>query len=118
MERNVIVITSMTLLTITLIVILLVSQFPIVLESESWILLSSMLITVAVTTATLLLAGRHAPLPLFALLIAIHTMLPLSRSVAMALAIIVTVSHLATSLAYRLEGGSQSYYMQVIAFME
>lgn len=112
-QRTVLLITTMTLLTATLIIILLASQFPIVLESEAWALLSSLLITVAVTTATLLLAGRHAPLPLFALLIAIHTMLPLSRSVAMALATIVTVAHLATSIAYRIDAGSKSYYMQV-----
>lgn len=114
---NVTLITTMSMLTFILIVVLVASQFPIVLESEAWALLSSLLITATVTTATLLLAGRHAPLPLFALLIAIHTMLPLSRAVATALATIVTVAHLSTSIAYRIQAEEEANYIQVINFL-
>lgn len=89
------------------------SQFPVIMESEAWALVSSLLITGAVTIAMLLLAGRHAPLPLFALLIAIHTMLPLSRLVAMILAGIVTIAHMATSISYRIDSGIHSYFLQV-----
>lgn len=106
-------ITTLSVLTSGLIVILLASQFPPVLESEAWALLSSLLVTTGVAAAMLLLAGLHAPLPLFALLIAIHTMMPLSRAVALALATIVTVAHLATSIAYRLQDGDVVHYLQV-----
>nr|XP_023018881.1 adenylate cyclase type 2-like [Leptinotarsa decemlineata] len=114
LNKSIVSVTTMSVLTFTLIVVLLASQFPIVLESEAWSLLSSLIIIIAATTAMLLLAGRHAPLPLFALLIAIHTMLPVARPVALALATIVTVAHLATSIAYRISAGSHSYYLQLV----
>ncbi|CAH0547419.1 unnamed protein product [Brassicogethes aeneus] len=105
----------MSILAFTLISILMASQFPIIMESEAWALISSLLITGVTTTAMLVLAGRHAPLPLFALLVAIHTMLPLSRAVALALATIVTVAHMATSVAYRLASDNNDpYYEQLV----
>ncbi|XP_072382588.1 adenylate cyclase type 2-like isoform X2 [Diabrotica undecimpunctata] len=114
LHKSILPVTAMSILTAALILILLASHFPPVLESEAWALLSSLVLTAGVTAAMLLLAGRHAPLPLFALLIAIHTMLPLSRAVAMALATIVTVAHLATSIAYRINDGVITNYIQLI----
>ncbi|CAH1959862.1 unnamed protein product [Acanthoscelides obtectus] len=75
---------------------------------------SSLLATATVTVATILLAGRHAPLPLFALLVAAHTMLPLSKVVAGALAAIVTVACMATSIAYKINTHPNSFYSQLI----
>lgn len=103
----------LAVITITLLGVLMASQFPIILSSETWSLVASLLVTGSVATATLLLAGRNALLPLFALLIAIHTMLPISRLVAIILATIVTVAHLAMSITYRLNSDFHSYYMQV-----
>ncbi|XP_050502615.1 adenylate cyclase type 2-like isoform X2 [Diabrotica virgifera virgifera] len=114
LHKSILPVTAMSILTAALFLILLASHFPPVLESEAWALLSSLVLTAGVTAAMLLLAGRHAPLPLFALLIAIHTMLPLSRAVAMALSTIVTVAHLATSIAYRINDGVLTNYMQLI----
>ncbi|XP_030760743.1 adenylate cyclase type 2-like [Sitophilus oryzae] len=116
LHKSILPIAVMSVVTFTLIAILMASQFPVVLESEAWALMSSLTITTAAATAMLLLAGRHAPLPLFALLIALHTMLPLSRSVALALAIVVTVAHLATSIAYRLHE-DESNFIQLIPEM-
>lgn len=103
----------MALLTAVIFIVLVASQFPVVLESEAWALASSLLVTVVVAAATLLLLGNYAPLPLFALLLALHTMLPLSRSVAMVLAAIVTVAYFATSVAKRYEAGLYAQYIQV-----
>ncbi|CAG9770971.1 unnamed protein product [Ceutorhynchus assimilis] len=107
-HKSILPVTVMSVVTFALIAILMASQFPVILESEAWALMSSLVIIASAATAMLLLAGRHAPLPLFALLLAIHTMLPLSRSVALAVATIVTVAHLATSIAHRIheEGGA------------
>ncbi|KAJ8958176.1 hypothetical protein NQ318_006116 [Aromia moschata] len=71
-----------------------------------------LVVTAVVTSATLLLAGRHAPLPLFALLIAVHTMLPLSRAVASVLAVIVIVVHLGKSLSDRVSRMVHGYSVQ------
>lgn len=59
-------------------------------------------------------AGRHAPLPLFALLLAIHTMLPLSRLVVCVLAAIVTAAHVATSIAHRLDDDSDFIQVNIL----
>ncbi|XP_017783531.1 PREDICTED: adenylate cyclase type 2 isoform X3 [Nicrophorus vespilloides] len=104
-----------SVMTVTLVMVLLASQFPIVMESEAWALIASILVTGIVATSTLLLAGRHAPLPLFALLLALHTMLPVSRLVAIAMAFLVTVAHLTTSIAYRYTSDVHSFYMQLIS---
>lgn len=100
-------------MTFSILAVLIASQFPVVLESEAWALASSLLVTIIVAAGTLLLAGRHAPLPLFALLLVLHTMLPLSRSVAIALGTVVTAAHIATSIAYRINGGLHAYSSQV-----
>ena len=106
-------ITTMSILTFALFCILLASQFPIILESDAWALVSSLLIAVIVTTSILLLGQRHAPLPLFALLLAIHTMLPLSRAVALALAAVVTAAYMGWSIADRVNDERHSHYLQV-----
>ncbi|XP_076272427.1 adenylate cyclase type 2-like isoform X2 [Rhynchophorus ferrugineus] len=113
LHKSILPIAVMSVMTFALIAILMASQFPVILESEAWALLSSLIISIAAAAAMLLLAGRHAPLPLFALLLVIHTMLPLSRSVSVALAIIVTVAHLATSIAYRLHDGDSNFIQLV-----
>ncbi|XP_063915135.1 adenylate cyclase type 2 isoform X2 [Zophobas morio] len=107
-------ITTMSILTFALFCILLASQFPIILESDAWALVSSLLIAVIVTTSILLLGQRHAPLPLFALLLAIHTMLPLSRAVALALAAVVTAAYMGWSIADRVNDERHSHYLQLI----
>uniref|UniRef100_A0AAR5NYU8 adenylate cyclase n=2 Tax=Dendroctonus ponderosae TaxID=77166 RepID=A0AAR5NYU8_DENPD len=114
LHKSILPITMMSVVTFALIAILMASQFPIVLESEAWALMSSLVITASAATAMLLLAGRHAPLPLFALLLVIHTMLPLSRSVALALATIVTVAHVATSIAHRLHEDEAADFLQLV----
>ncbi|XP_060535203.1 adenylate cyclase type 2-like isoform X2 [Cylas formicarius] len=113
LHKSILPVTVMSAVTFTLIAILMASQFPVILESEAWALMSSLVITAVSATAMLLLAGRHAPLSLFALLLAIHTMLPLSRSVALALATIVTVAHLANSIAHRLQM-EDAYLIQLV----
>lgn len=112
-ETRVLPIAVVATITFILLGVLLASQFPVVLESEAWSLVASLLVTGSVTTATLLLAGRHALLPLFALLIAVHTMLPVSRLVAIILAVIITAAHITLSVVDRVSSDFKSYYIQV-----
>ncbi|XP_044748123.1 adenylate cyclase type 2 [Coccinella septempunctata] len=112
MLDNISAVVVLSILTFVLFVILMASQFPAILESEVWALVSSLTITVVVATSMIWLAGRHAALPLFALVLAIHTMLPLSRSVSIVLAAVVTTAHLATSATVKLKGGEN--FLQII----
>ncbi|XP_022914223.2 adenylate cyclase type 2-like isoform X2 [Onthophagus taurus] len=113
-QDNRLPIVVMSIVSLAMVATLIASQFPIVMESEAWSLAASLLITVVVATATLLLAGRHAPLPLFALLLAVHTMLPISKPIALTLATVITVAHLATSIVYKHDSNNHAYYMQLI----
>lgn len=100
--------------TILITVILVATQFPAFIESKIASLASSLLVTGSLAAMTLLLAGRHAPLPLFALLLALHTMMPISRPVSLVLAAIITAAHLALSFAHRFgTERSQLLYTQV-----
>ncbi|XP_044269032.1 adenylate cyclase type 2 isoform X4 [Tribolium madens] len=114
LESSLLPIVTMSVLTFCLFCILFASQFPFILESETWALVSSLFITTIVTTSMLLLGQRHAPLPLSALLLAIHTMLPLSRAVALALASIVTLAYMALSIIDRVNDDKHPYYLQLI----
>lgn len=107
----------MTLFLVTLIIcgVLVASQFPAFIESRMASLGASILVTGALSTATLLLAGHHAPLPLFAILLALHTMMPISRVISLVVAAIITAAHLALSFAHRF-GNDNPFYKQVIFF--
>ncbi|CAG9818508.1 unnamed protein product [Phaedon cochleariae] len=114
LDKSTTSITAMSVLAASLTLILTASQFPVILEAEAWALLSSLAATVVAAAVTLLLASRHAPLPMFALLLAVHTMLPLSRQVALAVAAVLTVAQLATSLAYRIGEGDRADFGQLV----
>ena len=103
----------MSVVTLTLFVVFVVSQFPIVMESETWSLIASLSITATVTTTILLLSGRHAPLPLFTLLVNLHTMLPISRIVAVVLAVVVTIAHITLSVIRKYGAAPGSDFEQV-----
>lgn len=104
-----------TLFTVSIILLIVLgtSQFPAFAENEAATLASSLLVCGSLAAATLLLAGRHAPLPLFALLLALHTMMPVSRPVSMGLAAVITAAHLALSIAHKFND-EKMLYTQVI----
>ncbi|GJQ68574.1 hypothetical protein Trydic_g17129 [Trypoxylus dichotomus] len=107
-------ITTISLVTFIMLAALVASQFPVVMESEAWSLGASFLVTIVVASATLLLAGRHAPLPLFTLILAIHTMLPISRAVALAFTGVVILAHLVTSIVYKYTSNAHAFFVQLV----
>ncbi|KAK9892993.1 hypothetical protein WA026_023207 [Henosepilachna vigintioctopunctata] len=112
MQDDINAIVILSILTFILLSVLMASQFPIILESEVWALVSSLTVIAIVSTSMLWLAGRHAALPLFALILAIHTMLPLSRAVSIVIAVVVTLGHLATSVAVKIK--EDLNFMQIV----
>lgn len=112
-QNDLLPIMAIAIVTFIMLAALVASQFPVIMESEAWSLGASFLVTIVVASVTLLLAGRHAPLPLFTLILAIHTMLPISRAVALAFAGVVTLAHLATSIVYKYTSSEHSYFAQV-----
>ncbi|KAK9720557.1 Adenylyl cyclase N-terminal extracellular and transmembrane region [Popillia japonica] len=113
-QNDLLPIMAIAIVTFIMLAALVASQFPVIMESEAWSLGASFLVTIVVASVTLLLAGRHAPLPLFTLILAIHTMLPISRAVALAFAGVVTLAHLATSIVYKYTSSEHSYFAQLV----
>ncbi|XP_069701394.1 adenylate cyclase type 2 [Periplaneta americana] len=74
----------------------------------------SLVVTGVLGAGTLALGWRTAPLPLFSLLLAIHTMMPVSRAASLILAALLTVAHLGLALAWRPDlYESRSFYWQL-----
>ncbi|XP_031622871.1 adenylate cyclase type 2 isoform X2 [Contarinia nasturtii] len=83
-----------TLLTIIIICSLLIAlQFPIVMSSPITALGFAMLITVCLGSVSAKVGTTLAPLPIFALILGVHTMLPISWPVSVVLAAILSIIH-------------------------
>ncbi|XP_018332829.1 adenylate cyclase type 2 [Agrilus planipennis] len=114
LESELFSVITLVVLTFLLMAVFLISQFSFILESEIWSTTASLLIVGGISTATFLLAGTYAPLPLFALMVAMHTMLPISRVISLVLASIVSAAHFATSVTHRINSGNYFRYYELI----
>ena len=89
-------------------------QSACLLRSDLTALGVSLVVCGVLGAGTLALGWPTAPLPLFALLLAIHTMMPVSRIVSLVLAILLTVAHLALAISWRPEvDNTTAFYSQV-----
>lgn len=87
-----------------------VSQFPSVLRTEIFSITASFVVVALLGSGILYLNGTCAPLPLFSLLIAVHTMLPVHRIVSIALAVVLTALYMTSSYISR-NYDSGDYYI-------
>ncbi|RZF36709.1 hypothetical protein LSTR_LSTR005022 [Laodelphax striatellus] len=62
---------------------------------------------------SLVLGGPAVPLPLFALLVAIHTMLPVTRFVSCSLSLVMSAAHFVLAVFYRRHLPDQNFYSQL-----
>lgn len=103
------------LLTIIFILLLvfIACQFPSLLRNEFFSTGLSLLVVALLGFAVIYLNESSAPLPLFSLILAVHTMLPVDRWVCIGMAIILTVCSLVFSYFLR---GTHDLYLQVSTF--
>lgn len=91
------------------------AQSPCLLRSDLTALGVSVVVTGALGSGTIALGWPTAPLPLFALLLAVHTMMPISNAVSLLMAAVLTTVHIALAVSWRPE--TLSFYTQVGFFM-
>ncbi|KAJ9592327.1 hypothetical protein L9F63_001147, partial [Diploptera punctata] len=101
-------------MTVTSLGVFAAGQSACLLRSNLTALGISLVVTGVLGAGTLALGWPTAPLPLFALILAIHTMMPVSRIVSLVLSILLTVAHLALAISWRPEvENSAAFYSQI-----
>jgi adenylate cyclase 2 len=98
-------------MTVTALGVFAAAQSPCLLRSDLAALGVSVVVTCALGSGTIALGWPTAPLPLFALLLAIHTMMPISNAVSLLMAALLTAVHIALAVSWRPE--TSSFYTQV-----
>jgi len=102
-------------MTVTALGVFAAAQSPCLLRSDLTALGVSVVVTGALGSGTIALGWRTAPLPLFALLLAVHTMMPISNTVSLLMAAVLTTVHIALAISWRPD--TPSFYPQVRFFM-
>ncbi|KAL0822820.1 hypothetical protein ABMA28_004819 [Loxostege sticticalis] len=105
-------IASLSVITFVLSIVLALALLPAAPEWEALALAGSVLVTVSLGAGTLM-ATRHAPLPLFAIILMVHTMMPIARSISSAMSIVLTLVYLGLALGLREEMEEKEFYQQV-----
>ncbi|XP_059607594.1 adenylate cyclase type 2 [Phlebotomus argentipes] len=93
------------IVSVVLLTVLVALQFPAVLNSPLAALGFAILATVCLGAAATVVGGHVAPLPLYALILGVHTMLPVSWPCSVVLAVILSLVH----LAYRIGTNFQEF---------
>ncbi|CAB3260214.1 unnamed protein product [Arctia plantaginis] len=111
-------IASLSVITFVLSIVLCLALLPIAPEWEALALAGSLLVTLSLGAGTLLAAHHarhHAPLPLFALILMVHTMMPIARTISLGMAAVLTVSYTGLALGARRDDGlDTNFYQQLI----
>ncbi|XP_050680922.1 adenylate cyclase type 2 isoform X2 [Leptidea sinapis] len=100
-------------ITFILTVVLALALLPAAAEWETLAFTGSVLVTVCLGAGTLM-ATHHAPLPLFALILMVHTMMPISRSIALVMAAALTLAYMGLALVLGPQGKEDQFYHQLL----
>ncbi|XP_028174467.1 adenylate cyclase type 2-like [Ostrinia furnacalis] len=114
LSQQVASIASLSVITLVLSLVLALALLPAAPEWEAFALTGSVLVTLCLGAGTLM-ATHHAPLPLFALVLMVHTMMPIARSISLAMSVVLTLAYLGLALGMRTEGEERQFYQQLIS---
>ncbi|XP_026733565.1 adenylate cyclase type 2-like isoform X2 [Trichoplusia ni] len=106
-------ISILSVITFVLSIVLCLSLLPGAPEWEALALAGSLLVTISLGVGTLM-ATHHAPLPLFALILMVHTMMPIARPIALGMSAVLTLAYVGLALGVRPEGEESQFYQQLI----
>jgi hypothetical protein len=98
-------------MTVTALAVFAVAQCACLLRSDLVALAASLVVTGVLGAGTVALGWPTAPLPLFALLLAVHTMMPVSKTASLMMAVVLTIAHLALAVSWRPD--ASALYTQV-----
>ncbi|XP_032520259.2 adenylate cyclase type 2 isoform X2 [Danaus plexippus] len=106
-------ISALSVITFILTVVLSMALLPAADEWEALALTGSVLVTVCLGAGTLM-ATHHAPLPLFALILMVHTMMPIARSIALGMAAALTLAYMGLAIGLGPQGMEGQFYQQLV----
>lgn len=95
--------------------VLLAVQFPVVISSPVAALAFAILTTASLGTVATIVGGTFAPLSMFALILGVHTMLPISWPVSVVLAVLLSIIHLSYRIASNFNAFPTLFMEQLIA---
>nr|XP_034831481.1 adenylate cyclase type 2-like [Maniola hyperantus] len=94
-------------------VVLAMALLPAAAEWEALALSGSVLVTISLGAGTLM-ATHHAPLPLFALILMVHTMMPIARPIALGMSAALTLAYMGVAIGLGPQGQEGQFYQQLI----
>ncbi|XP_039755318.1 adenylate cyclase type 2 isoform X2 [Pararge aegeria] len=94
-------------------VVLAMALLPAAAEWEALALTGSVLVTISLGAGTLM-ATHHAPLPLFALILMVHTMMPIARPIALGMSAALTLAYMGLAIGIGPKGQEGQFYQQLI----
>ncbi|KAJ8713196.1 hypothetical protein PYW07_013566 [Mythimna separata] len=106
-------IASLSVITFVLSIVLCLALLPAAPEWEALALAGSLLVTISLGAGTLM-ATHHAPLPLFALILMVHTMMPIARPIALAMSAVLTLAYVGLALGTRPLAEERQFFQQLI----
>ncbi|XP_060802536.1 adenylate cyclase type 2 isoform X2 [Amyelois transitella] len=113
LSHQVLSIASLSVITIVLSIVLALALLPAAAEWEALALAGSVLVTVSIGAGTLM-ATHHAPLPLFALILMVHTMMPIARTIALGMSAALTLAYAGLALGLRPDKEEGQFYQQLV----
>lgn len=119
-EQHVLTLSLLSSMTLILLCVFVATQFPSLFRGDIPSLIASLISCSVLGMGIIILGGTSVPLPLFALIIATHTMLPVSRAVSIVLAVLLTVGYLAKAVHEHHDFMDYMFYAQMgaeIAFL-
>lgn len=105
-------ISTLSVIIFVLTMVLAMALLPAAAEWEALALSGSVLVTICLGTGTLM-ATHHAPLPLFALILMVHTMMPIARSIALGMAASLTLAYMGLALGLGAQDQERQFYEQL-----
>ncbi|CAG4950939.1 unnamed protein product [Colias eurytheme] len=113
LSAQVTAITALSVISFILLCVLALALLPVAAEWEAFALTGSVLVTVSLGAGTLMVT-HHAPLPLFALILMVHTMMPIARSIALVMATALTLAYMGLAIGLGPQGQEAQFYQQLI----
>ncbi|XP_053606386.1 adenylate cyclase type 2-like isoform X2 [Plodia interpunctella] len=113
LAHQVLSIASLSVITFVLSIVLALALLPAAAEWEALALAGSILVTASIGAGTLM-ATYHAPLPLFALILMVHTMMPIARTIALGMSAALTVAYAGLALGLRPDSEEGQFYQQLV----
>ncbi|XP_062560157.1 adenylate cyclase type 2 isoform X2 [Armigeres subalbatus] len=109
--------TMLTVASVLLCVILVALHFPMVMNSPLAALSFALMTTGTIGAVAIAVGAQLAPLPLFALILGVHTMLPISWPVSVVLAVILCLVHIGCRLWSGVQDLPAYFFPQLVAEM-